>query len=516
MSFKLLGRYFTTGTAEGEDAIIDTAYVPTQDVMDIINPPPASPRVLVGRKGSGKSIVLRYFRNRFTEANIPVMLLRPSDLDSERIPKENNLGVLIRYYKDQIVESIALCLGRELKGYLAQDDEIVLSKIAKAAKARQGDWFENALNFLLPIGTGITNVDFAKLANSIGESSPSGVEAAIRQNLGKSSKLFYFLFDDTDQVADPGEPHHLNRIWAFLLALRQIMERCPNVRCIVTLRSEVWIRLGRDNATQRDQVDHVRRLVYELCPTEEEVEEIARRRFLVAKPPEVKFIPGEETALYFEGVVTLAAFDETRTWYDFMTKRSRERPRDLIQLVAMLIEEAKKDSSKPQKIQSIHAERVIRKFSRERVEDLKREVEDECPSIEAIVRSFASAEHDMGGFSMSASALFEHLKRIPSICRVSINGDVIRQMDDSSAYKLWRYLFDIGFINARVADKTKAKGYAHKSVRDDPTLIGKDRWNELTQIHWDVHPAYRDFLHEIRRIDYMGLPNMGARKRSHQ
>lgn len=513
MSYKLLSRYFTTGNAESEDTIIDNAYVPTDGVLDIINPPPSNPRVLIGKKGSGKSIVIRYLRNRLTESRVPVMLLRPNDLDTTRLPSENTLAALIRFYKDETTRAIAIHLGRDLKGYLSDVDEIMLSKLAKEAKARQGDWYENILEFILPVGAGVANVDYTKLAQNVGVTDQHGIETAIRENLGKQEKFFYLLFDDTDQVADLGQSQHLNRIWAFLLALRQLMEKCPNIRCVVTLRSEVWIRLCRDKASQRDQVDHIRNLIYELNPTEEDVLEIIRRRFILAKPDNTSLQKNHETDLYFEGDVTLPGLDQSRSWYDFLIKRSRERPRDAIQLVAKLIQAANLDRSRPVKIKSQHAAAITTKYSGERVEDLRREVENECPNIEAILRTFAGVQYDQGGFSVSADVLLDHLKKVPSMCSVTIFGETIRQTDEVGAFKLWKYLFDTGFIDAKYGDSTKTKGYDHKSVRDDPSLISKGRWNELQKIAWDIHPAYRDFLYEIRAREYIGLPNRGVRDR---
>ena len=350
-NYKHLSPFFiATGTAETEDSIIDSAYVSNEGLLEIINPPPASPRLLVGKKGSGKSIVLRYIRNRLKEASVPVLLLRPSDLNSSRLPSDTSLGALIRYYKHEIVTAIAIHLGKNMQGYLSNDSEIILSKIAKEAKARTGDWYENALDFFLPLGAGITKVDFTKLAASIGKVGAEGLEEAIRTNLGKQERFFYFMFDDTDQVADPRDPNHLNRIWAFILALRQIMERCANIKCIVTLRAEVWVRLRRDDASHRDQVDHIRGLVVELNPTESDVLDIAERRFVLARDKGSLQHVHDITALFFEGDVTLPGFDETRAWPDFLVKRSRERPRDLVQLVAKLIQAANKDTGKPEKI----------------------------------------------------------------------------------------------------------------------------------------------------------------------
>jgi len=47
--------YVPTGTTEGERHILRDAFVQFDQYAKIITPPPGSPRILVGKKGSGKS-----------------------------------------------------------------------------------------------------------------------------------------------------------------------------------------------------------------------------------------------------------------------------------------------------------------------------------------------------------------------------------------------------------------------------------------------------------------------------
>jgi hypothetical protein len=188
----------------------------------------------------------------------------------------------------------------------------------------------------------------------------------------------------------------------------------------------------------------------------------------------------------------------------------------MVQLVAKLIDSANRDKQKPDKIKSTHAANIIASFSKERVEDLKREVEEECPAIDGIIRTFAAAQFDIAGYSMRANTLLDHLMRVPSQCSVVLYGRHLRQMDEQDAYVLWRYLFDIGFLGARYADPNKPKGFDHRSARDDATLISKDRRQELDLIPWDINPAYRDFLHSLRSVEYIGLPNLGAKQRTNR
>lgn len=505
-----LEKYFTTGTAEAEGHILADAFVPLANYLEIVNPPHASPRLLIGKKGSGKSAFMTVLKDRLSSANIPAVLIKPENIAVDQFFKDSSIGQLVKQATGALLDAIAGQLGSQLGGLLTKNDEITLSKHAQKTGRADKDFVQKTLQVLAPIGAAPTKIDFEKMSKDFGMGTVEEIKRAVVMNLGKSGKAFYLLLDDTDQVAIPSEPHHLNRIWAFLLAARSICQQSENIRCIVTLRTEVWIRLQRDYAGQRDQVDHFRGLVYWLNPAEADVGNIVERRLKLAAnelgardaDPYLPFFQDRE--------VTIPTTSETRSWRDFIAKRARERPRDAVQLISLLIKTAR--TAKADKINSIHVATSIVQYSEERVDDLRREVDQECQQIKEIVRSFAALQYDDGPFTLNSDALKKHLLTLPTRFGITLFGAVLRPNNEDDLFALWRFLFEVGFFAPRKADARQPKGYVHINVRDASDLVSKARWNDVQKYHWEIHPAYRDFLIAAHNHDTFGLRLPSRRK----
>lgn len=488
---KVLRKYFSTGTAESEGNILYNAFVPLDDYLDILETPYSSPRILAGKKGSGKSAFLRFFQGRMKEGNVPVLLIRPKDIDTDTITGDS-LGALTRKAEKALVRAISTQLGKQLVGMVVSEADQRLLKLAAEEGVRDEDWVQRALKALIPIGQAVTKIDFAKMAKGIDGVKDSQLRAAITSNLSESGKVFYLLIDDTDQIASPDQPGHLNRIWAFFLATRSLMEECPNIKCIITLRSEIWRRLEKEEAGQRDQVDHFRNLIYWLNPSEVHLSNIVAKRLELAATEIGASDYGNYYLPFFEGThVMLPSKDAEyyRYWSDFIIVRARLRPRDAIQLVSGLTDLAIKDNSA--RITSSHAVKILPKYSSERIDDLYREVEDECSEIKEIIGSFTKIKYDEGSFKIGSERLLEHLTMIPSMFRIKLFSFIIKPDDKDDAFKLWRYLVEVGVIDARVSDTREKDGYRHVH---DPDVVSKAKWNEMQKMTWEVNPAYRDFL----------------------
>jgi len=76
-----------------------------------------------------------------------------------------------------------------------------------------------------------------------------------------------------------------------------------------------------------------------------------------------------------------------------------------------------------------------------------------------------------------------------------VHGNVLTINDtDLSIFQLWKYLYEIGFLNARVSDTREKEDYRHIIADDEPDLVSKTRWNDMQSMLWEIHPAYRSFL----------------------
>jgi hypothetical protein len=61
-------------------------------------------------------------------------------------------------------------------------------------------------------------------------------------------------------------------------------------------------------------------------------------------------------------------------------------------------------------------------------------------------------------------------------------------------FRLWAFLYEIGFLNARFPDERQDRQFRHVMFRMDPGLVSKARWAEMQKATWEVHPAYRSHL----------------------
>lgn len=399
-------RYFRTGTAEEDRAFLDRAFVTHEQVADILAVEAGTMRVLVGSKGIGKSALLEWIAKVASRRSLPVLLLRPDNLDLSTVAASSDTGSLKRGFYHALVVSIAVELGRQLKGFL-KGSAATLHAAAATADAKDPDYVSHVLAVLSAIAVPVTHIDGKALAKDLaGTATPDKLMRAISQHLLATGNLIFLMIDDTDQVIAPGDASQLNRIWALLLAVRRLANECPALRCIVSLRTEVWSRLESESAGQRDQTDHLREMVVSLRATDEHIQSIVLRRLHLARDDLNKH--GDPWPIFFEGDnVRLPSSEELRPWPVFIVKSARERPRDAIQLVKTMVDCAKAEGR--QKITDADADKGMKKYSSERVRDAADEFARECDSLKRIIETFARTE-----FEMEFETLRQHLRTVGS------------------------------------------------------------------------------------------------------
>ncbi len=483
--------FFPVGTAEGEREILTRAYVKNDSFGDLLAPPRGSPRLLIGKKGTGKTAIIQYASEMFTASGIPFLSLKPLDLDLGSFEGTVAVATLTREAYKALVTSIASQLGSQMTGLLGQDSILLYEEAIKEGKKKR-DLVGSIAKLLPSLAKPVIQADLSAIFRDTAATATE-LRNSIASALGKSGTAFYVFLDDTDQVAAPSIPDQLNRIWAFLLAAREVTQRIPAVRIVITIREEVWRRLVRDKAGQRDQADHFIPLIRELSPSLDHIRAVIERRLSLAA--EACGIPSTFSpyAIFFEGThARMPHTEETRNWEDLIVLRSRERPRDAVQLIQALARRAQARNAQKISEGDFHAE--MPEFSAQRVFLLAQEVETECPEIREVVDSLADVSYDYGSFKITAETLRGHLQSVPSRFSTTLFGKTLKPNNDEDAFNLWKFLFELGIINARVADTSKKDGYRHITPSDEPGLVSRARWNDLQGMIWEINPAYRDFL----------------------
>lgn len=478
--------YVRAGTAEGDKQFLGRVFISPTQLDQLLGIEPGGMRLLVGNKGMGKSAIVEWLHTVSAGRKLPCVLLRPDNLDTQALSAANDIGSLKRHFYETLVSSIGSQIGSQLKGLLI-GNAAMLHAAAQLSGITSKDMIQKSLALVSAISAPVAKIDGVKLAKEItGVASPNQLIRAIQKQLLASGSVFFLLIDDTDQVASPGTPAHLNRIWALLLAVRRLASECPSIRAIVTLRSEVWNRLVSESEGQRDQADHLRGLLVLLRGTDKLIEDIIRRRLeLAAKDAGRR---GDPYEVFFAGDrVTLPTSSVTRTWDSFLVKSSRERPRDALQLIKNMIDRATLNGSDI--LGSSEAEGAMKVYSKERVDDLYNEFSPDCPTIRQILGSFSDIE-----FEIDFETLRAHLRSVPSRFSVVLRGTTLRPQEDADAVVLLSLLHEAGFINPRVPDSRQVREFRHIVFQDDPNFTKFANWNGMQGSTWEVHPAFRSHL----------------------
>lgn len=510
--------YFPTGTTEGERHILKRAFVQLDEFSSLICPPPFSPRLLVGKKGSGKSAVIDFSMALFQRNGVPCISLKPLDIEFPPVEPNPSVGTSTRIALEVLTRSVAQTLGASCSGLIGAEDTVLYEEAVKAG-LKDRDTISHLSRLLPKLAKPMIGADLGDLLPGESVAKKAELLRSIQSNLTKSGSVFYIFIDDTDQVAAPDQPGHLNRIWAFLLAARELCQKVEQLRCVISLREEVWRRITSDRASQRDQTDHFIRLAKHINPGRGHIRQIIEKRLELARADAVadghaRSPHGDWPTFFDPKDPRIPTSDKRSSWPDLVVLRSRDRPRDAVQLISILATSALERGLVKVTDDLLQAEMV--EFSRQREELLCQESEQDVPELDAVIRSFAKLDFDHGSFKAKTETMREHLRRRALSGGVRLYGRALRSNFDSDVFDLWRFLYMVGFIHARVADNREKDGYRHLDPVKEPNFVSGANWNEMQAIVWEISPVYRDFIitQQKNAAAQMGLPPTGRKAKA--
>ena len=485
--------YCPTGTAEGERGIRHGIFVQFSTWTNLIVPPAYSPIVLVGKKGCGKSILVDFSVDVLEAKGIPCAKLKPRDLSLDDVPESASVSQAHSHAYSVLVRAAAVALGERLTGLLKKSEAALLAAAIDAGVAKP-DLISKAAKYLPKVAKALADVDISSMLPEQPKEVVAHLDKSLKQALAetKSPRAVYIFLDDTDQVASPARPGQLNRIWGLLLAARELAELSPEIRCVITLREEVWVRIANDKASQRDQTDHFFSLVRRLDPTSEQLKLIVRRRLDLAKMASGEAAFVDRYSPFFDGNRPhMPLSDAVTSWEDLIVTRSRGRPRDCIQLLRSLAQCALE--AKTEKVLDSQVASVVKAFSESRADLLAQETEQEFPALKDVIKTFARRDiYDEGSFKATNANVLSHLRTVPSMFSLRLFGVSLHSETNEHALRILSFLFRVGFLNAR---RSRPGGrYIHVLPADEPNLVSEANHNELQSLSWEIHPAFRDFL----------------------
>jgi len=505
-NLEVLENWFPAGTAEGERALLERVFVYVDELKRVLSPRAGNPYLLVGRKGTGKSAIVEFAVKLLQLQQVPAIILRPKDIPTSDLSDGDAMGDLKRKFYNILLSSVASKLSESPKGILVGDNAILYNEAVNSGN-RSPDFIGRIARSLPGIAKPAIKADLTAVYPVLTSVVAADIQRAIANRL--TDKRFHIFIDDTDQVANPEKPGHLNRVWGLILAVRDLASEVPEICAVITLREEIWQRLRHEGAAQRDQTDHFTNLVVRTSSSDEHVQRIIETRLRGAAAQ-----CHSNDGLYspfFEGQVARAPQSpDPRSWPDLILVRSRQRPRDAIQLIAKLAEHALAEKRSP-KIDEQTFQSVMPAFSEERAILFAQEVSEEFPAAMEVLRSFATANYREGGFRLAAEDAKSHLRSITSSFRIEVYGRAMRPDRENDVFEIWRFLYNANFLNGRISDDREKDGYRHINASNDPMLVTKARWNEIQGMLWEVNPAFRDFL-VSRQADQKAKTGLPTRK----
>lgn len=494
--------FFPTGTAEGEKSILDRVFIYANEFEQVISPPRNSPHLLVGTKGSGKTAVLQFSRRMLEAKGAPSVYLTAFDIDTSSMIAELSTGDLARQFYAVLLDSIISRAVRDSTTFSTGD----LANVREYATSRgifDRSFTERARDAISSAAKEITGIDINAAVSNLTDATRTQVLGAIQRIVGRRS--FYLFIDDTDQVGQPGVAGHLNRVWALILAVRKLTQDIDGLAAVVTLRTEIWSRLQRDEHGQRDQTDHFRTLVVKMKSDRDHVGRVIDRRLALAASAVRS--PVDPYQRFFDGPVARAPMsDEKRLWRDLILVRTRNRPRDAIQMINELAKRAMDRGL--DRIDETTFQFTVPPFSKSMTEQLAEEVRPEFPEFLEHFKSLAGVEFSEGAFTLTADGALKHFQRMLSRHGATISGVRLDQNAPDSAFSVWRFFYQAGVLNARISDSSMPGGFNHKNADDDPYLVTRSRWNELQGMLWEINTSYRDYMIELQKERALntGLP----------
>lgn len=490
-----LNKYFFGGEAEAEADIRNDIFVPPSNLKKILSFTRSRYKVLLGAKGVGKSLLINVLNESALEESAISVLLTPGDFNCEDIAKKATNSDKISAAYNQLLNAIGLKIGQYQSGLLTSSSEINLHKLAVDEGLNKSDAISEFSSFLTKVTPFAKDVAKAAMDVQRLNKNKNILSKDIATVLKKNQQKFWVLIDDVDQAAITKQnSYDYSVCWAIVAATIQLANDFSEVRSLISVRTDIWHTMTVGKKHGSDILDKIQTPVY-LRFTEEELGEVFFKRIELANKEAIGSYKRDLSTFFERRTLKLPGNTESiRSWDFWIRKQSRNRPRDMVQLVQQLIEKAEDHGNGV--IKAEDAYQIMLDYARERITNIEREYREICPQIKAIIRELSTEK--MYDFS----ELVKILKAVPSSRRVVIDSTALTPDTNDAAIKILHVLHMCNFINARVEAENQESDYDHILFSQRPDLVSADNWNELQKYRWEIHPVFHPYIHEMKTSTY--------------
>lgn len=482
---------FGNDAAEDERALVFLSYFVDQPAFHRFLDPADRFFVARGRKGTGKSALLRRFAHKLRDeparSKPLVVTAVPSWLAGiKELPTTTDNTILLEnYWKQVICAAINMELAREID-FAWTDDQMSLVETAEIAGFK-GRNIVGALLGRLAAKLKIGVVEVAPTPRSVAN------HEQLLKRIDQESQLprpVWFVLDDLD-TNFTSTPWQQAFIGSFFSAARYLTNDIEGLGIRVSVRSNVWSCLPK-----AESLDKAKQYIVDITWSAADQRRMLCNRMLGYMKREH---PESEAARHWTveengDALLKLVFEPRMRWAgDGAVKADHVvrilaagRPRWIAQLCRTAGMRATAQGKT--RIGSDQIRQVMGEFSRERLEDLYREHSHQFADLKRLIEAFAN-----GARSYSTAELLERIDRKYLEKTGAANVPPVDGTGFRDALQLARFLFQCGFINARNAANPTIElpEYVTFEMRKD--LLEVDT-NLDSGMSWELLPAYRNIL----------------------
>lgn len=483
-----LDTFFFGGEAEAEAEIRNDIFVEPDAIDELLSFRRSRYKVLIAPKGVGKTILLSVLNESILEHDQVSMLLTPRDLDCKDIFDKDAIADRISCAYRRLLLAAASHIGSLSKDVGISDAVVNLQALSVDQGVTRPDLISRVATFL----TAVTpkGKDIAEAARGIQRLNKSVniLKGDVRSVLARNKNKLWLLIDDIDLAAvDDGGKYDYSACWAIISAAIDLANDFDGVRCLISVRSDIWHVMTKVKRLGSERLDKIKKNTVVLSFSEEELRNMFIRRVeLASREAGADAI---EMNMFFADrwLVLPGVQEEKRSWDQWVAKNSRDKPRDMVQLVQSLIEEARRKKS--QKIGDSHAHAIVLGYSKDLVGNISAEYQQICPQIAGVMKFVA--RQTLFGFE----EIINLLKKAPSNQSIEVDGVRMKAGDKGSAVKLLAILHMANFMNPRMQDGER---YSHLPFSAFPDFVSEENWNEMQKAQWEIHPAFHAFVNDAK------------------
>jgi len=472
-----LSKYFYGGQAESEKDLVSEIFVYPDNLGEITDFSTLNYKIVIGPKGSGKSLLLEYINEYYLDRNIISLIIRPRDIDSEAISKKTIETEKTKEAVTQIKKIIAEHIKKSIE---ANAPEAGL--LTQIASAEFRDNLGEFISELLPENYSKVVKAFSKMQKiAMGKKQ---YDHDISRKLKENNKKFILMLDDLDKIVEEGQPGSIySTSWAIIEAAIEIANENKDFSVIVVSRTDVWYLMTKVYKHGQSIFDKIQK-PYNLYVNDEFIERVFKQRVTLSYEEACENTYPTYAIDYFFEPNSIGFYGRQeiyRPWSQWIAKNTRNRTRDMIQLMQMLIKKTEEEyRQKDAKITDAVLHMILEEYARSRISNIKMEYGKILPKIDDIIYRLKQKRYtfsEMRDFLNSATGI-----------GVFLDNEPIHQNEDKSIFKILRILHMASVINPRI--EIPGGEYTHILFEKNQDYINPDNINNLQNVIFEVHPTF--------------------------